>query len=36
MCKYTFNYYCIILIHLLYKKVTLYSRYFDRHRISFN
>jgi hypothetical protein len=34
--KYTFNHYPIIPIHLLYEKVTHYSRYFDRHRISFN
>jgi hypothetical protein len=36
VCKYTFSHYPIIPIHLLYKKVTLYSRYFDGHRISFN
>ena len=36
MCKYTFNHYPITRIHLPYEKVTLYSRYFDRHRISFN
>jgi hypothetical protein len=36
VCKYTFNHYPIIPIHLLYEKVTLYSRYFDGHRISFN
>lgn len=36
VCEYTFNHYPIIPIHLLYKKATLYSRYFDGHRISFN
>ena len=30
------NYHPVLLIHLLYKKVTLYSRYFDGHRISPN
>jgi hypothetical protein len=32
--KYTFNHYRIIPIHLLYEKVTLYSRDFDGQRIS--
>ena len=36
MCKCTFNHDPIIPIRLLYEKVTLYSRYFDGHRISFN
>ena len=36
MCKYTFNHYPITRIHLPYEKVTLYSRYFDGHRILFN
>jgi hypothetical protein len=36
VCKCTFNHFPIIPIHLPYEKVTLYSRYFDGPRISFN